>query len=310
MTERKFFAIIKIVGDEVPIAIIKESYHMNKLATRLFTAIAGILASSIFVIAPNADATGSSNGGCVDPKNKSVYETTIERGKGTLKLKGGKALCAAQEIVFESFNVPDTWNKKGWNSTAIPQTKFASTSFTIPAGVKNFTKTVTVDTPNACKHTQLDFYLAPEYTSITTLTGDDERNILGILFAGKGSCETPSVVKDIQVCDIKSYKVITIKETAFDSKLHSKDAVNCKAPVEKCPIEGKEHLPKNSKDCASPTETPKTPEIPKTPEAPKVTEATELPRTGLGASFASLIGAGSLTASGYYYITSLRNRNQ
>ncbi len=272
---------------------------MNKFVTIALAFIASSSMYALLAIATPAYATGGSDS-CLDPANKSNYNTTIQRGTGKISLKDGKPLCEAQDIVLESMNVPDTWNKKGWNETAIPQTKFASTLFTVPAGVKNFSKTVTVATPDACKNTQIDFYLAPEYQSITTLTGDDERNIQGVLFAGKGDCEKPTEVKDIKVCDTTNYTVIKIKEDEFDATKHSKDTDNCKKPVEKCNIPGKEDLPKDSKDCV---------ETPTTPETPKPAPAIELPHTGLTDLFAPIMGAGSLTASGYYYLTS-RNRKQ
>lgn len=281
---------------------------MNKLLTGALTIIVSAIAYSIVAIAPQAHAQNTSTANCVDPTNMSNYETTIQRGTGTLTVKGGKALCAAQDIVFESFNVPDTWDRKGWNNTAIPQTKFASTMFTIPAGVANYSKTISVATPADCKNTQVDFYIAPEYESITTLTGDDARNISGILFAGKGACETPVVVKDIKVCDLKTYTVSTIKEDAYDASKYSKDTANCKKPVEKCPLAGKENMPKDSADCVV-TPVPTTPVTPKPPVTPEAEVAAELPRTGVADAFAPIMGIGSLTASGYYYLTSRRNRN-
>lgn len=275
---------------------------MNKLVTSALLAITSAIVFSIIAITPPAYAQGTNTSSCVDPTDMSNYETTIQRGTGTLTVKGGKALCAAQDIVFESLSVPDSWDKKGWNNTAIPQTKFASTLFTIPAGVANYSKTVSVATPADCKNTQLDFYLAPEYQSITTLTGDDARNISGILYAGKGACEVPVVVKDIKVCDLKTFVVTTIKEDTYDASKYSKDTANCKKPVEKCPLAGKEDMPKDSVNCV---ETP----TPTTPETPKTEAATELPKTGLADAFAPIMGIGSLTASGYYYVTSRRNRN-
>lgn len=269
---------------------------MNKLLTSALAVFTGLAAYSMIACAPQVYAQGSS--GCVNPTDMSVYETKITRGTGTLAVRGGKPLCAAQDIVFQSFNVPTTWDKKGWNKTAIPQTKFAATQFTIPAGVANFTKTVTVATPDDCYHTQLDFYLAPGYDTITTLTGDDERNIAGVLFAATEKCKEEE--KTLKVCYLKNFTIITIKESEFDSTKHSKDITNCKKPVEMCPIEGKEDLPKDDEACV---ETPVVPE-PVTPEVPPA----ELPHTGFASAFAPIAGIGSLTASGYYYLVSRRSR--
>ena len=41
-------------------------------------------------------------------------------------------------------------------------------------------------------------------------------------------CKEKPVVKDIQVCDLTTKKIVTIKENAFDSKKHSKNLDDCK----------------------------------------------------------------------------------
>lgn len=273
--------------------------NLSKLILGTLTLLASSSMCAFIGTAPVANATGNT-ATCLDPKLASSYQATIQRGTGTFTVKDGKPLCASQDIVFESFNVPSTWDKKGWNSTAIPQTKFASTLFTIPAGVANFTKTVTVATPEACKHTQLDFYFAPEYQSITTLTGDDERGLKGQLFAGTGECATTVEVKDIQVCETATYKVVTIKETAFDAAKYSKNTADCKKPVQKCTVPGKTHLPVDSNECVQ------TPVTVVTPVTPKPTPVAELPHTGIADLLSPILGAGTLTAAGYYYVTSRR----
>lgn len=93
----------------------------------------------------------------------------------------------------------------------------------------------------------------------------------------------------IQVCDLSSSKIVEISESQFDSSKHDKDITKC----EKCTVPGKEHLPKNSPDCVTPT------------------TVDELPQTGLGSAIAAFTGLGSLTAGASYYIRSLlarRNR--
>lgn len=44
------------------------------------------------------------------------------------------------------------------------------------------------------------------------------------------------------------------------------------------------------------------PEVPETPEEPEL--PTELPKTGLADTLQAVLGMGSLTAAGYYYIAS------
>lgn len=97
--------------------------------------------------------------------------------------------------------------------------------------------------------------------------------------------------KQIQVCDLttKTFPV-TIKESDFDAKKHSKNAQDCATPPteitkEMCPIPGKQHLTKSSPDCM---ETPR-----------------ELPKTG-GLDIAAFAGLGAMTISLGYYLASRR----
>lgn len=173
---------------------------------------AGIVAAAIFA-APSSTANALSSGACLDGNDLDSYSTTFTRysthGTGTITTKEGRPLCGDTKIVLQSFNVPETWDGKGFNNTAIPQTKYASTFFTFPAGLSNYKKTYTVNTPHQCKNTQLDFNLAPEYQYIKTLTGDVERNIDGELFPGKGECEKPQPEPKPQTITCK--KILLVK---------------------------------------------------------------------------------------------------
>lgn len=198
-------------------------------------------------------------------------------------------------MVLQSFNVPDTWDKKGWNKTAIPQTSFTKTTFTFPGNKSNHEMTLTVDTPDACKHTQVDFYTEKGYDKIETLTGDDERNVIGVLFAATEECKEPTPeVETMVVCRLEDKKYpVTINKDDFNKKLHSTDAADC-------------------------DKTPEAPEVPVTPEKPEVPNKpeveveetpqtpTELPETGMVSSLSSMLGAGTLTAAGYHYMRSRR----
>ncbi len=184
-------------------------------------AVAGVFAGTY----TPAEATGSR---CLDPNNQSSYEAGIPtRNRGTISTRDGRPLCSDGTLVFQSFNIPDTWNKLGWNATAIPQTKYAAKTFVFPAGKWNHSITLDIASPEACKHTQVDFYIAPGYESITTLDGDDERNIIGILFPATEKCEQPKP-KEIQVCVLSDKTIKTIYEANFDSTKHSKNLDDCK----------------------------------------------------------------------------------
>lgn len=117
--------------------------------------------------------------------------------------------------------------------------------------------------------------------------------------------------KNIQVCDLTSKKVITIKETAFDNKKHSKNLDDCKPTVpgeiNVCDLKTKKVVTiteaafdsnkhsKNLQDCVVTPTTPVTP--------------AELPQTGPAETILSVFGLGSLIAASAYYIASRRALN-
>lgn len=284
---------------------------MRNYAT-LALAVTTVAAGAVLAFSAPALARSDSSS-CLDPSDPRSYEAEIpNRNGGTITTKDGRPLCSDGDMVLQSFNVPDTWNKEGWNKTAIPQTQYASTEFTFPANTSDHSITVKVDSPDPCKHTQLDFYVAPGYEKIDTLTGDDALNVAGILFAATETCKEEP--KEIQVCLLKDKKIITIKEDEFDSALHSKDLDDCDTPVvqpkdiQVCVLKDKTiktikedafdsalHS-KNLDDCKKVEE-----DKGKGGETPKV-----LPSTGLGSIIGSVTGAGSLASAGYYYYNSRR----
>jgi len=89
-------------------------------------------------------------------------------------------------------------------------------------------------------------------------------------------CTPP--VGDINVCELATKNIITIKETAFDASKHSKNLDDCKEVPPVTP----------------PTETP--------PE--------ELPHTGMTENIVAVVGLGALIASLTYYVASRRALNQ
>lgn len=52
-----------------------------------------------------------------------------------------------------------------------------------------------------------------------------------VQFQAKVNCDTTEEPKDIQVCELSTKKVITIKENAFDAAKHTKDLTKCNVPV-------------------------------------------------------------------------------
>ena len=162
-----------------------------------------------------AGATSQSSTSCLDGNKATSYTTKINRTSGVISVKDGKALCQATDVVLESFSMPDTWDGHGFNSTAIPQTKFSVTRLTIPKGEQNFSKTLQVAAPEACKNTQVDFYIAPEYAAINGLHDDDDRYISGVIFKGTNKCETTPPVTPEQPQQA-SYKCEMLTVTKAD----------------------------------------------------------------------------------------------
>lgn len=98
-----------------------------------------------------------------------------------------------------------------------------------------------------------------------------------VQFQAKVNCPTPpEEPKNIQVCELSTKKVITIKESDFDAAKHSKDLTKCNV-------------------------TPTTPVTPVTPAAPQVLAA-----TGPVETFAQIVGVTALAGAISYYIRSRR----
>lgn len=240
------------------------------------------------------DTTAGANG-----QMQAFFTSTLSRdgnkGTATITRKGSTPLCHDQPMVFQSFNMGPNWNGQPDSSssleTSYTQTMAYVTSFTF--GKNETSKTVTVQTPEACKGTQIDVYVGSQsLTKLDKINDDGPRIIAGKIFTANGKpCETPKV----SVCTKGSGDTTmqTIEESAYDSSTQSKNADDCKKP-----------------------ETPTQPTEPTTPSTdtgnvattPTQT-ATELPHTGPTGIFGGLIGIGSLSYSTYAYLASRRARH-
>lgn len=315
-----------------------EEYNM-KLMHYALAAIATI--ATVAIAGTAVQAHGTQTGSCLDPKSPDSFEASFTRGTGTIETVDGKALCADSELYLQSFKLPATWDGKGWNRTAIPQSLHAAIPFTVPGGQKNFKKTITISVPDACHATQLDFYFAPKVPAIINFHDGEDREILGEIFKATGKCETP---KTIKVCELSTKKEITINEKDFDAKKHSKNLDDCCVEevkkIEVCDLTSKKIITINEKDfdakkhtkTLSKCDTPKTIQVCETATkkvitinekdfdskkhsrtlsdcdtVPPVTPP-ELPKTGAGEMLLSVVGLGALVASSYYYIVSRRVR--
>ncbi len=175
----------------------------------------------------------------------------------TVQTKGGKLLCNDVDVNFASFVAPDNYNGKGFanNPTAIPQSQYYVKTITLKKGTNGKT-THTVKVPDACTNYQIDAYIGPIQTKITTSEGLVGTNaIVGKLFQRtKDDCSVPRVT----VCDTKTGTIVTIdkdKAEADKDRYVDKDSDKCK--VKACNTKtglyemvqrGKENTPPYSTD--------------------------------------------------------------
>jgi hypothetical protein len=137
-----------------------------------------------------ATAQTAQTANCLDSTKPYSYITSFTHGTGTISTRDGRALCQSANLSLESFTMPDTWDGKGFNSTAIPQTKYALVHFTMPAGQANVSKTLNIGVPADCKNTQIDFYKGNGFDKLTGVNDDDAAFIGGIIFKRNGVCLT------------------------------------------------------------------------------------------------------------------------
>ena len=113
-------------------------------------------------------------------------------------------------------------------------------------------------------------------------------------------------VKKIQVCELETKKIITIKEADFNTSKHSKNLDDCKSTevkeIKVCDITSKSIITISQNDFDASKHTTDLVQCQETPE--------ELPTTGIGESIVAVIGAGALVASVGYYIASRRALGQ
>lgn len=130
-----------------------------------------------------------------------------------------------------------------------------------------------------------------------------------VQFQAKVNCPTPPVVKNIQVCELATKKIVTIKESDFNASKHSKNLNDCKetpvpGKIQVCELATKKVVTisetafdasKHSKDLNACVETPVV-------ETPAVIAA-----TGPAGTIATMFGLSSLAAGATYFVRSRRN---
>ncbi|MGO3701876.1 MAG: hypothetical protein ACTJG2_01635 [Candidatus Saccharimonadales bacterium] len=117
--------------------------------------------------------------------------------------------------------------------------------------------------------------------------------------------------KKLQVCELESKKIITIKESEYDSSKHSKNLKDCESKqIEVCELATKNWMTIDERDYDA-TKHSKNKADCETP-APTPVEPTppalvELPKTGAADVLGATFGLSSIALATYYYYLSRRN---
>lgn len=117
---------------------------------RLFSVIAvGTVAAATIFSGAFANPASAENVG--DQNNTPSWSHTWNGASGfTVKLTmpGNAKLKVAETFYAGTYTVPSTWDRKKFNSTAVPQTIFDSTTIVFDKGSTSATKSVTLKVPN------------------------------------------------------------------------------------------------------------------------------------------------------------------
>lgn len=127
----------------------------------------------------------------------------------------------------------------------------------------------------------------------------------------KGEFKVKDLPKEITVCELATNKIVTIKESEFDSSKYSKNLKDCEKPpvvpetMEVCVIATKETKTINKSDFDASKYTTDFTKCEDTPVVPP-----ELPQTGTTENIVAVVGLGAMIASIAYYAASRRALNQ
>ena len=137
-------------------------------------------------------------------------------GNDTLTVWPNKPLCKDVNVNFTTFKVLNkNYNGQPFsnNPTAIPQASYWNKTVTLKKGTTSKV-TVKMTIPDACTPYQIDAYIGPVQTKITTSAGlvDTTAIVAKIFDKTKDDC-TPPAPKMVKVCNPATGEIITVKES-------------------------------------------------------------------------------------------------
>ena len=126
-------------------------------------------------------------------------------------------------------------------------------------------------------------------------------------------CEDQPTPEKVEACNTETGVVEKVEKGQENTPPHTTDLKKCEKPIKEVPVCDESTgkiitVPETEKDKYGPVDSdkckPTTPEVPETPETPET--PSELPPTGAADVLQAILGVGSLTAAGYYYVASRR----
>lgn len=173
--------------------------------------IAGFIVAAAAMVVVSGTGTPVAAESCTNGAKYTDFTGSYSgRDTMTVSTKDNKKLCKDVTVNFASFTIRNTYNGKGFknNPTALPQSQFYNKTVTLKKGTNGKT-TVKVEVPNACTDYQIDAYIGPVQTEITTNEGFIGTNaIVSALFQ---RTKTDCSVK-VKVCNPANGEIITVDE--------------------------------------------------------------------------------------------------
>lgn len=238
------------------------------LAVGFGTALGGTVAS----------AETSASAACVEPDLSLFKMERLAPTNYQVSLRDASTVtCADVAFNVSSYTIPETWDRNGWNPSALPQTEFDYAALTFPAGgTAPVSATVTVP---ACGPYQTDIYTGQRLTHLEWPSPMGEARITGTM-RDQAACGQPSTSATTPAPETSTAPVVTPTASGTSSQ----------APASVLPTHA----------------TPKASAPERTTQVLGTSAAT-LPRTGGGVSISlQLLLAAGLIALGGTLLTALR----
>jgi LPXTG-motif cell wall-anchored protein len=152
---------------------------------RRFAAAFVVVGVGVLAYAATASATGSDEQCHTIDKSKLSWQLDVEGGHATVTAKESFDGCV--DLILSSYTVPDTWDKQGFNETAVPQFAFDHARGKLHS---DETLQLTVALP-PCGAYQIDLYFPPQIDEVT-IAGHGQQLLAGALKDTARDCSTPS----------------------------------------------------------------------------------------------------------------------